>query len=238
MMELKKERIEIVIPIKNEMNNLYTFMSRYKNTVNFIESHIGDIRVSFVDDSDKYEEGFLESILAFQPFEYRFLKGVGDYGGSLTWGMLRGGEYDKLIIMDIDHPINRIINMINMLDRYDVVIGYDMNQGITRKVTNWLCNTILGLNLNHPTCGFIGFNSYVTRLIDERNINFKHASSKRDIVHVEWINAVKTKGLKIGEVKFNTLGTDITHNYSVKRSIRWLWDFFLLWLKDCIGTYP
>lgn len=237
-MELKKEVIEIVIPIKNEMNNLYDFMSRYRNTVNFIESHIGDVRVSFVDDSDKYEKGFLESILAFQPFKYRFLGGVGNYGDSLIKGMLRGGEYDKLIIMDIDHPVNRIINVINMLNRYDVVIGYDMNQGLTRKVTNWLCNTILGLNLNHPTCGFIGFNSYVTRLIDDKNIHFWFASSKRDIVHVEWINASRKKGLKIGEIKFNTLGSGITHDYSIKRSIRWLWDFFLLWLKDWIGLYP
>lgn len=213
----------IVVPIKNELRNLFDFIDN--------KYYWGGHAVIMVDDStDDVAKGIIEDVE-----EIQYLEGVGNYGDSLIWGMMNGGCYDKLIVMDIDHPVDKLDEMIKKLNTYDVVVGNDTNKGYARYVTGFLCNTILRMNLKHPTCGFIGFNDYVTRKNHWKNICFYEAHSKRDIVHVEWLKVARMKGLKIGEVDFESYAV---HDYTLKRCVRWLIDFLLMSIRCLFGAYP
>lgn len=227
--------IHVLIPIKDELTNLYEFSTEYRHEWFSIRKNIDDIRITFIDDSSDYTMRLGKSLFVGEKYNHRFLKGCGNYGDSIIKGLLRAGEYDKIIVMDIDHPVSLLYNMITLLDKHDVVIGNDTNKSYSRDVTKWLCNNILGLNLNHPTCGFIGFNSYCTRLVDDRNIKMWRAISKRDIVHVEWMKEARNRKLNIGELDFYS---DAEHNYSICRCIRWLYDFTITVIRNTIHLYP
>ena len=227
--------VHIVIPIKNELENLHKFSKKYGVWWYFISKRIGDIKITFMDDSSIYYMMLGKNVFYNAKYNIRFSRGCGNYGDSLVKGILCAGKYDKLIVMDIDHPITLIDTMIMMLEKYDIVIGNDSNKNNARSVTNWLCNNILGLNLKHPTCGFIGFNSYCIKPVDYRNIRPHKARSKRDIIHVEWMKEARNKKLSVGELDFYS---SAEHNYTVSRCIRWLYDFSLTVFRNMINLYP
>lgn len=223
--------VHIIVPIKNEYVALTGFTTEIKNTIRKI-----DYMITFVDDTDDYEKTFNHIMWSKTRYNIRYLRGVGNYGDSIKWAIANADKYDKLILMDIDHPLIMVNKMIDLLDNYDVVIGNDSNNGIARFVTKMLCNHVAGLNLNHPTCGFIGFNSDVLSL-GTKNIWFTLARSKYDIIHVEWMLACRKKNLSIGELGFISSST-IKHNYTWKRCLRWLWDFMIMLIRDMMRIYP
>jgi len=223
--------ISIVIPTLNDSSDLFTLLN--SNIMFNIDTGLIDREMQFVvvDDTkdDSVEEvcnSFNDYAKIFYPLIYvKYLRGCNNYGDSLIKGMMRTGKTDVVIIMDADHPVSYLPCILTMLSKYDVVIGIEKESNKERKVTKWLLNTFLGLNYEHPTCGYMGFNNYVLgHKINERMISFWRAKSKHDYVHVEFLlMAHRNKRIEIGEFKFGEHkgGTE----YSTKRKLVWLKDF-------------
>lgn len=233
------QKIKIVIPVYNDIKPFIEFIDNVKKYL-FIFNH--DIEFIIVDDTKSF---FLindiENIIIKNRLEnrIRYMRGNGNYGSSLKKGMLRTGELTKLIIMDIDHPFMLLPDMINMLDVYDVVVGNDVNGNNERKVTKRLLKTVFGIDLPHPTCGFIGFNNDVIGncIANEKTISFYLALSKKDMIHVEFIYMCIKKKLNIGILDFNTMDSNIKHNYNMKRNFIWLSDFISMFIYDRVLSW-
>lgn len=184
------------------------------------EFYFSSVNVKFiiVDDSDimeyeKLREYLLSRINCF------CIRGDNGYKNSVVLGIISSLKYkpNSIIVMDADHPPDIIMDMIESLKKNDVVVGYDSTDNIQRKVTNYLCNNILKMDLSHPTCGFWGFNVNVINKIKPWKVK-----SEYDISHVEWLLTARNEGLKIGQVPFIS---NVEHGYNIKRYIRWLYDF-------------
>jgi hypothetical protein len=212
-----------------EMLDYFTF-DRYQWAVLYHKK----IKMVFVDDTEYNYERTREYI-GLYGYAY-YIRGSGNYGASIIKGMQFGYEEleaDKIIIMDIDHPRHFLINMINMLDEHDLVIGSDLNMSLKRRFTRLMCSMFLGIKVSHPTCGFLGFNSDIVDKLEPWK-----AKSSYDIFHVELLKKAWDLNLTIGEVNFNTLGTDITHNYNIRRYVKWLVDFFSMYWRVLNNEYP
>lgn len=182
---------------------------------------------SNIDSNDNFIKSFTELV-----FWIHYVNGDNSYADSVIKGFNycdSFGVCDIIIMMDVDHPVNKIPEMIELLKENDVVIGYDLNSNKERLVTKFLCNAFLSLGLNQPTCGFIGFNKKILK-----NVYYWKAKSKYDIFHVELIKMIKNKGYNIGQIPFYS---NATHNYNMKRYIRWLKDFFILCIHNILGYY-
>jgi hypothetical protein len=192
------------------------------------------IKMVFVDDTkDNYER----TRCHVNSYGYAYyIRGSGSYGGSIIKGIQFGYEEleaDKIIMMDIDHPKHFLLNMVNMLEGHDFIIGSDLNMSMKRRFTKFMCSTFLGLGVSHPTCGFMGFNSNIINELEPWR-----AKSTYDIFHVELLKKAWDLQLVIGEICFNTLGTDVKHNYHIRRYIRWLVDFVQMWWRVSLNKYP
>jgi hypothetical protein len=209
----------VIIPTKNEYDNICKLMTWYTEKESGLKNKT-EIRIAFliVDDSKIEEYKSLERYLSMYKWA-RCIKGDGGYKNSVVYGIISSLECkpDSIIIMDADHPHDKIIKMINSLIDNDVVIGYDSTNNIQRKVTNYLCNGILKMDLSHPTCGFWGFNLNVMNKIKPWKVK-----SGYDVSHVEWLLTARREGLKIGQVPFIS---NVEHGYNIKRYFRWLYDF-------------
>lgn len=234
--ERRLKRINVIVPIKNDFE---AFEKLLDNISNYLFMYNHDIKFTIIDDTPKEECKIIggERTTIDPIFErikkrkldntIRYLKGTGTYGGSVKKGILRSGvDCDKLILMDVDHPFYLLPDIISLLDVNDVVIGNDVNINNERKVTKWLLRNTLGINMPHPTCGYMGFNKDVLGYYEstDKTIKFYFALSKRDMVHVELLYMCIKKNLSIGVVDFNTSGVGIKHNYGYMRSLKWLMD--------------
>lgn len=223
--------LHIIVPIKDEYIALTAFTTMIKNTIRG-----QDYAITFVDDTVDYDKTMNHINVFSKRYNLKYLRGLGNYGDSLRWGIANAGKYNKLIVMDIDHPLLMVNQMVDLLDGYDVVIGNDYNRGIARWVTKVICNRIAGLGLNHPTCGFIGFN-YEVLNPSRKNIWACLTKSKYDMIHVEWMLACRKKNLSIRELGFIS-DSSIKHNYTMKRCITWLFDFIVMLINNAMGIYP
>lgn len=169
----------------------------------------------------------------------RYIRGSGNYGKSVLRGMLRCGDYDKLILMDVDHPFYLLSDIISLLDVNDIVIGNDINSNNERKVTKWLLRNLLGITMPHPTCGYMGFNKDVlgNECFTDKTIKFFNALSNRDMVHVEFLYMCMKKNLSVGVADFSTKDTGIKHNYNYMRSLKWLKDLLVTVFMDRIFNW-
>jgi len=228
----------IVIPTKDEEENIRLVIEKLEDWIRNQESLNHSVRIVIVDDTPTRE---IERIADKYKW-IKYMRGNDNYGDSVRKGLLMSGAWidgrlitpDKIIMMDADHPAEYCIEMLNMLDSYDMVVGYDTEKqkAIERRVTRWLCNNILGVNLKHPTCGFIGFTGEVLGFKStEKTIGCMNTNSKYDMMHVEMIVKGRNKKLDIGEIPFYPIvGTK--HNYNMSRNKQWLIDFLKLTIRS------
>jgi len=229
------DRVSIVIPVYKDHENVKKLVCNINNNLSV---YVRNIIFNIIDDTP--DNSIIDIIKDCPRIFYH--KGNGNYGDSLITGIMRGGfnsHYNKLIIMDIDHPFNKIFEMINMLDDYDIVIGCDLNENKERIVTKYILKKLFGIDMPHPTCGFMGFTSEVLgyNTINNKTIPFWHTDSKRDIVHVELLYMGIKKKLNIGILDFDTTGSNIRHNYSIHRNLIWLNDVAKMFLWDKIMNW-
>jgi hypothetical protein len=221
----------IIIPTYKEKDNLERLIINI-NRCWWLYNNKYNVNFRIIDDTP--DNSLLELI---RETRITYMKGNGNYGDSLISGMLRAdgmGNFNKMIIMDIDHPFDKIPDMIDMLDTYDVVIGNDINENKERYVTKFILKRLFGIDFPHPTCGFMGFNHDIIgyKTITDATLSWFYAKSKRDVVHVEFLYMAIKKKLKIGVLDFNTTHLNIKHNYSIKRSLIWLKDVMNMFLWD------
>lgn len=228
------QKIKIVVPVYNDFQAFCKLINNIRNYL-FIYNH--NIDFVIVDDTPSY---FLCNEIEYKINEsgldnkIKYMRGSGNYGDSLIKGIMRSGDFDKLITMDIDHPFYLIPDIISLLDVSDIVVGNDLNNNDERKVTKWLLKKTLGIDIPHPTCGLIGFNKDVLgkNCLTDKTIKFHRALSKKDIVHVEFIYMCMKKELMISSIDFDTSNSEIKHNYNLKRNIVWLKDLAVVILFD------
>lgn len=229
------DKVNVIIPTFNEKENLKKLI---RNVSKYVWIHSYNIRFRIIDDTKTL---ILKKMV--QGTKIQYMKGNGNYGDSLITGILRmdgmGDGCNKVIIMDIDHPFNKIPDMIHMLDEYDMVIGNDLNGNNERRVTKFILKVLFGINVPHPTCGFMGFTSEVIgyKALSDKTIRFYSARSKKDVVHVEFLYMGIKNKLKIGVLDFDTSGSDIKHKYSMKRSVLWLYDIIKMAIFDVVDGY-
>jgi hypothetical protein len=209
----------VIVPTKNEYDNICKLMTWYTEKESDLKNKT-EIRIVFliVDDSDMGEYKKLERHLSMYKWA-RCIEGDNGYKNSVVYGIISSLKFkpDSIIVMDADHPYNSLIKMIRSLMDNDVVVGCDDTNNIQRVVTNFLCNKLLKMGLNHPTCGFWGFNMNVINKIKPWKVK-----SDYDVSHVEWLLRSRREGLKIGQVPFISY---VKHGYNIKRYFRWLYDF-------------
>lgn len=223
------DRIVIVIPTYKEHKNVKKLMDNIHYHLN---TYMRNYSWLIVDDTP---DDSIKEMIEHSAIHYR--KGNGNYGTSLIVGMMHSGfngDYNKLIIMDIDHPFDKIPEMVDMLDKYDMVIGNDLNGNKERNVTKNILSFFFDIDVPHPTCGFMGFTSEVIgyKTMTNKTISFFLALSKKDIVHVELLYMGIKKKLNIGILDFDTTNTNIKHNYSMFRYVIWLKDVAKMFLYD------
>lgn len=230
------KKVNIIIPIYKDFNAFQKLMDNIKNYLFMFDY---DISFIVVDDTPSLFmineiEGMIEKNKLTNII--RYMRGCGNYGKSVLMGMLRGAECDKLILMDVDHPFYLLPDIISLLNVTDVVIGNDINSNDERKVTKWLLKHLLGIDVPHPTCGYMGFNKDVLgyNCITDKTIKFYHALSSRDMVHVEFLYMCVKKNLSVGVADFSTKDTEIRHNYGYMRSLKWLKDLLKTIFMDRI----
>ena len=215
----------VIIPTKNEYDNIYKLMNWFTDVKHDNEVNKKDkIGFLIVDDSEAEEYYRLEQYLSM----YKWAKCIGGdngYKDSIVLGIIFSLPHkpDSIIVMDADHPHDKIFEMIKSLKHNDVVVGYDDTNNIQRMVTNLLCNKILKMDLKHPTCGFWGFNLNVLDAIKPWKVK-----SGYDVSHVEWLLSARREKLKIGQVPFIS---HVQHGYNIKRYVRWLYDFMMIMFK-------
>jgi hypothetical protein len=224
------DRISIVIPVYKDHEAVKKLIYNINNNFSV---YMRNIIFNIVDDTP---DNSIKNMIAGIP-QIFYHRGNGNYGDSLITGIMRGGfndHYNRLIIMDIDHPFNKIFEMIDMLHTHDMVIGNDLNENRERKVTKYILNKLFGINVLHPTCGFMGFTSEVLgyNTMSNKTIHFWYPRSKKDIVHVELLYMCIKKKLNIGMLEFDTINSDVKHNYSIKRNLIWLKDVINMFLWD------
>ena len=212
--------VAIVIPTYNEEENLKKLFNDYYK---FFLALLGEkylIQFVIIDDSsDKGKSAKLaRKHNAFVLNEnYRL-----GYGASLRkglWFALNTLKSDLIIEMDADHPIKYIPDILKVLKKYDIAIGWEQNEWeLSRKVTKWICDKILKLGLDHPTCGYIGFRREVLE-----GIPFSKMKSGHDVAHLEFMYWALKKGYSSCSFPFFTAEHE---PYAWGRRIHWLWDFF------------
>lgn len=219
------KKVSVVIPTKYEKESVLELYNRFDLYRIVLRLYGGyNIKIIFVDDTPNDDIKKISDSVSW--FEY--IDGKGSYGESVKYGLIRNINSDVVVMMDADHPITYLSSMLNMLEKYDVVVGIEDKENKERFVTKFLCNKIMKINLEHPTCGFIGFNN------DSINkIKFYKILSTYDVSHVELLHMCRKNNMNIGELKF-TPYRDITHSYNIKRYFKWLWDFGKMFLATNI----
>jgi hypothetical protein len=233
--EKKLKRINIVVPIYNDFDAFQRLIDNVKNYL-FLFNY--DVHFNIVDDTPNYEiENIIEKNKLSSIMKYN--RGVNNYGGSVVTGILRSGKWNKLILMDVDHPFYLLPEIISLLDVNDMIIGNDINSNDERKVTKWLLRNLLGINIPHPTCGYMGFNKDIlgNECLTDKTIKFFNALSNGDMVHVEFLYMCMKKKLSIGIIDFDTSNTNIKHNYNFVRNLKWLKDLLMTVFMDRVFNW-
>lgn len=237
------KRVNVIVPIYEDFNAFKKLLDNINNYL-FMFNH--NIKFMVVDDTPPTFNYYIRTDVIKEMIEtnklaniVRYIRGSGNYGKSVIRGILRSDEFDKLILMDVDHPFNLLPDIISLLDVNDIVIGNDINSNNERKVTKWLLKNTLGITVPHPTCGYMGFNKDVMGkgCLTDKTIKFHRALSNRDMVHVEFLYMCIKKNLLVGVIDFSTRGVEIKHNYGYMRNLEWLYDLFRTIFYDMVFNW-
>jgi hypothetical protein len=216
----------IIIPTFNERDNI-------KRIANYIDDNdfYNNINAKFILIDDTEDNSVLEeSKKSDKIIEIKNGRRLG-YGLSLRKGLYISKFLcnDITIIMDADHPIKYIENIIGMInnDGYYFVIGNEKERTIFSKVTKKLLRFGLGIKVNHPTCGFMGFSRQAIN-----DLNIDNCISNNDMLHVEFVLQMTKEfnSLKVNYCEFIFSGQNKNNKagyggYKLKRIIIWIIDY-------------
>jgi len=202
-MENTKKNLIIVIPTHNEAGNI-------KDLILKIYSHFADSSVLIIDDDscDGTPEIIKNLQLRYSNLDLiRRRKKLGlasAYKDGFQYALSKG--YDLIAQMDGDlsHSPGAILEMMALLDQYDLVIGsrYVENGGclswglgrmLMSRLGNIYAKTLLGLPFNDLTSGFKLMKRKVLESIDFDSISSKGYSFQIEITFFSYLKGFKIK---------------------------------------------
>ena len=171
----------VIIPTYNEKENLTSIIEG-------VFSHLPESNILIVDDNSPDGTGLLADELGkkyagrLECLHRSRKDGLGPaYIAGFQYALSKGAQ--KLIQMDADlsHPVEILPRMVELSNRYDVVIGSRYTQGgstpdwpfrrrLLSRWANFYARTILSLALCDVTTGFRCFNRRVIESIDLSSI--------------------------------------------------------------------
>jgi len=226
--EVEKMKLGIVIPTRNEAENLRFTLPRIKDL------YPGALIFLIDDMSDDGTIDIGREHGAIIPPTFK-KRGLGrSYREGLAMAYCKYG-CNVVIHLDADHPIEALPSFVEKLSKeeYDVAIGVDVKgKRLSRKVAVSLGRRFLGLEkFRHVTCGYMGY----TREFLE-TLNLRRIKSRGDGFHFEMLYEANRLGVKIAEVPFKgKRGRDTRFlkifDVSPKRALSWLWTFTRLFVR-------
>lgn len=226
--EVEKMKLGIVIPTRNEAENL-----RY--TLPGIRHLYPNALIFLIDDMS--DDGTIEigrEHGAIIPYTFK-KRGLGrSYREGLAMAYYKYG-CNVVIHLDADHPVEALPSFVKKLSKeeYDVAVGVDVKgKRLSRKVAVFLGRRFLGLKkFRHVTCGYMG---YTKEFLEA--LNLRRIKSKGDGFHLEMLYEANRLGVKIAEVPFRGKRGRETRflkifDVSPKRVFSWLWTFTRLFVR-------
>jgi len=167
----------LVIPTYNERANVNTLVSR-------VRAAVPSEPIFFIDDNSP--DGTAEAVAAVQktdPNVHLMVRpGKGGYGSACREGMkriLRDNMASHIIQFDADlsHPPEMLPLMIELLQKWPVVIGsryvkgggsrnWDFRRILLSRYANMYARILTGVPVNDVTAGFVGYRADVLRKVD------------------------------------------------------------------------
>lgn len=173
---MPEQRFLVIVPTYNEIDSL-------PRKIPLILEQDPRLQVLVVDDASPDGTGELADQLAARDQRVHVLhrpgkEGLGPaYLAGFAWGLER--EYDVLFEMDADisHPPEALLTMIDLAERYDVVIGsryvdgrvtvsnWPMSRLLVSYFGSWYARTITGMPVRDATGGFNGWRRRVLETV-------------------------------------------------------------------------
>lgn len=173
---MPEQRFLVIVPTYNEIDSL-------PRKIPLILEQDPRLQVLVVDDASPDGTGELADQLAARDQRVHVLhrpgkEGLGPaYLAGFDWGLER--EYDVLFEMDADisHPPEALPTMIDLAERYDVVIGsryvdgrvtvsnWPMSRLLVSYFGSWYARTITGMPVRDATGGFNGWRRRVLETV-------------------------------------------------------------------------
>ena len=169
--------VMLIVPTYNEEDNIATLVARVRQAAGYEP-------IFFVDDNSP--DGTADRIRTVQqhdPHVHLMLRaGKGGYGSACRDAMkkiLRENLSDHIIQFDADlsHPPELLPRMLEMLQKYPVVIGsryvagggsqnWDLRRRMLSYGANLYARTLTGVPVHDMTAGFVGYQANALRGID------------------------------------------------------------------------
>lgn len=200
-------RMLVVIPTYNELENI-------KKLIPIILSLENDLEILVVDDNSPDGTGNYVEKLSMENNRVHVLKRAGKMGlGSayiegFKWALKQKPEYEYIFQMDADfsHEPEKLLEFIEKLRDYDVVIGSRYLNGVSvvnwpikrlmlSYFANWYARTLSGIKIRDCTGGFKGFR----RIVLER-IPFDYITSDGYAFQIEMNYFSQKLGFKMTEI--------------------------------------
>lgn len=200
-------RILVVTPTYNESENI-------KKLIPILLNLNENLEVLVVDDNSPDGTGQYVENLSKENKRVHVLRRAGKMGlGSayiegFKWALKEEPFYDYIIQMDADfsHEPSKILEFLEKLQNYDVVIGSRYLNGVSvvnwpikrlmlSYFANWYARTLSGLKIKDCTGGFKGF-----RRIVLENMPFQYITSDGYAFQIEVNYYIQKMGFKMVEV--------------------------------------
>ncbi|MCK4589190.1 MAG: glycosyltransferase [Nanoarchaeota archaeon] len=187
----------VIIPTLNEEKNI-------GRLIDFLKNNYSGIRIIVADDgsSDKTIKIAEEKKVFVLNRENKPIKGI----SAAVVDALKFVKTKSIIVMDADfqHPPEKVKEMIEKLENYDLVIGsrssVPKNWGFLRKlqskIANLLCNLRLGRKIKDSGSGFFGIKTNLFKKINKKNFELRCFKILFNILK-------NTKNIKIGCVYYD-----------------------------------
>jgi glycosyltransferase involved in cell wall biosynthesis len=160
-----------------------------------------DFEIIIVDDGSRDRTGEIADELARQHEQVRAVHNQPNrgYGGALQRGFEEARkEWVFFTDGDGQFDIGEIDRLVDLLDRYDVAVGYrlDRQDPAIRKLNAWcwttLCNGLFGMHIRDIDCAF--------KLLPRRLLNEITLHSQGALISAELLARATRKGCRIGQV--------------------------------------
>lgn len=194
----KKNNIAAVIPFYNESSTLNEVICE---TLKYVDHVIAVNDGSTDNSSNKVSENENVTLI-----EFEFNRGK---GSALNAGLKKAAQsgYNVIITIDADlqHNPSEIPNLLNEINKFDIVIGNRLNdlssmpiqRRLSNRITSFLLSLKTGQKLIDSQCGFRAYRSDVIRSVDTVEQGYEAES--------EILIKASRKNYKIGFADISTI---------------------------------